>query len=118
MTNRMFAAARRAQQLARDVGEGESPLSAFGHPGDVTVNATELESLGSLGGPEQDAYPLRFSQSPLLPGSRSPQGLRMTPGQQRILREAADYLRTRQPRANVTGQSRSAESGGAGQIGG
>lgn len=102
VTNRMFAVAEKAQRLAHEVSEGERPLSSFGWDDGIAVNATELEALSSLGGPEQDVYQIRFSQSPLVIGSRRPRLLRITPGQQRILREAAEFLRTRQPRSDVT----------------
>lgn len=102
VTSRMLAAAQKAQRLAREVGEGDKPLSSFGHPGQGAANATELEALSCLGGPDHDVYQIRFSQSPLAAGSHEPTRLRITPGQQRILGEAADFLRTRQPRAGVT----------------
>lgn len=102
VTNRMFSAAERAQWLARAVSEGERPLSSFGQTDDINANATELEALGSLGGTDQDVYQIRFAQSPLLADAHEPRRLRITPGQQRILREAADFLRTKQPRSNVT----------------
>lgn len=102
VTNRMFDAARQARRLADEVGEGDKPLSSFGQPGQIAVNATELEALSLLGGPEHDVYQIRFSQSPLAPGSHEPKRLKMTPNQQRILGEAAEFLRTRQPRADVT----------------
>ena len=52
--------------------------------------------------PEYGLYQLRFSRSPLAGQPADPVVLRITPGQQRILGEAADLLRTRQPRAGVT----------------
>lgn len=102
VTSRMLAAAQRAQRLAAEVAEGDRPLSSFGQSGQSVANATELEALSFLGGPDHDAYQIRFSQSPLAAGAREPKGLRITPGQQRILGEAADFLRTKQPRADVT----------------
>jgi hypothetical protein len=102
VTSRMLAAARKAQNLANEVGEGDKPLSSFGQPGQSAANATELEALSSLGGPDHDVYQIRFSQSPLALGSHEPTRLKITPGQQRILGEAAEFLRTRQPRAGVT----------------
>jgi hypothetical protein len=102
VTNRMFAAARDAQRLADEVGEGDKPLSSFGQPDQISVNATELEALSLLGGPDHDVYQIRYSQSPLAPGFHEPRRLKITPNQQRILGEAAEFLRTRQPRADVT----------------
>lgn len=102
VTSRMLAAAQRSQHLAQEVGEGDKPLSSFGQPGQSAANATELEALSSLGGPDHDVYQIRFSQSPLAAGSREPTRLKITPSQQRILGEAADFLRTRQPRTGVT----------------
>lgn len=102
VTNRMLSAALRAQQLAQEVGEGNQPLSSFGHPDPNAANATELAALSSLGGPDHDVYQIRFTQSPLAAGVREPARLKITPGQQRILSEAADFLRTKQPRSGVT----------------
>ncbi|MFF3444301.1 hypothetical protein [Streptosporangium sp. NPDC002721] len=102
VTSRMLAAAQKAQRLAKEVGDGDKPLSSFGKTGQGAANATELEALSCLGGPDRDVYQIRFSQSPLAAGSREPTRLKITPGQQRILGEAADFLRTRQPRAGVT----------------
>jgi hypothetical protein len=102
---RMLSAAQSAQRLADDVNAGIQPLRAFGadplHP---TANATELAALKALGGPEFGLYQLRFSQSPLAGGNGEPVTLGVTPGQQRVLGEAADFLRTRQPRSGVTVQ--------------
>ncbi|WP_344972307.1 hypothetical protein [Streptosporangium fragile] len=102
VTSRMLAAAQRAQRLAEEVSEGHKPLSSFGQPGQSVANATELEALSALGGPDHEVYQIRFAQSPLASGSHEPTRLRITPGQQRILGEAADFLRTRQPRSEVT----------------
>ncbi|MFA1538479.1 hypothetical protein [Actinomadura monticuli] len=102
VTNRMLASTRKAQQLAEEVSEGNLPISSFGEFTPDAPNATELAALSSLGGPDHDIYQMRFAQSPLAGGSTEPALLRVTPGQQRILGEAADYLRTRQPRAGVT----------------
>jgi hypothetical protein len=103
VSNRMLASARVAQALAEEVSSGAQPLRVFGEdPAHPTVNATELAALKALGGPDFSAYQLRFSQSPLT-GQRSvPVTLRVTPGQQRILGEASDFLRARQPRTGVT----------------
>lgn len=100
--NRMAAVARNAQLLADAVGAGNEPLRAFGTPGRETPNATELEALSGLGGPERNPYRLRFAQTPLAPRSRDAILLQITPGQQRIMAEAAVYLRTEQPRSDVT----------------
>lgn len=102
VANRMLAAAETAQRLAVEVGEGDRPLSSFGRPGRTCANATELAALSSLGGPDHDVYQIRFSQSPLAAGSREPRRLKITPNQQIIFGAAADFLRTRQPRADVT----------------
>ncbi|MCL2586328.1 MAG: hypothetical protein FWE35_28175 [Streptosporangiales bacterium] len=105
VSSRMLKAAQAAQQLAEDVSAGHQPLRVFGqNPVWPTVNATELGALQSLGGPEYGLYKLRFTQSPLAGQHSGPVTLRVTPGQQRILGEAADFLRTRQPRAGVTVQ--------------
>jgi hypothetical protein len=103
VSTRMLASAQIAQQLAEEVSSGARPLRAFGedpvHPG---VNATELAALKALGGPEFNVYQLRFTQSPLAGQRNDPVTLRVTPGQQRILGEASDFLRARQPRTGVT----------------
>jgi hypothetical protein len=102
VSNRMLAAARRAQRLAEDVSLGNLPVSSFGEFAPDTPNATELAALSTLGGPDHDSYQLRFAKSPLAGKSATPALLQITPGQQRILGEGADYLRTKQPRAGVT----------------
>ncbi|GAA4223808.1 hypothetical protein GCM10022254_01840 [Actinomadura meridiana] len=55
-----------------------------------------------MGGSDHGIYQIRFAKSPLAGGNFEPALLRITPGQQRILGEAADYLRTKQPRTGVT----------------
>jgi hypothetical protein len=101
----MLKSAQAAQKLADQVSAGDRPLRAFGEdPGRPAANATELAALKALGGPDYDLYQLRFTQSPLIGQATEPVVLRITPGQQRILGEAADFLRTRQPRAGVTVQ--------------
>ncbi|WP_243713110.1 hypothetical protein [Actinomadura sp. 6K520] len=102
VTSRMLATTRKAQQLAEEVGEGTQPISSFGKFVPGAPNATELAALSSLGGPEHGIYQIRFAKSPLAGGTTEPALLRITPGQQRILAEGADYLRTKQPRAGVT----------------
>lgn len=105
VSNRMLRSAQAAQQLADEVSAGDRPLRAFGEdPIRPAANATELAALKSLGGPEYGLYQLRFTQSPLAGQQSEPITLRITPGQQRIMGEAADFLRTRQPRAGVTVQ--------------
>lgn len=105
VSNRMLRSAQSARQLADEVSAGDRPLRAFGEdPIRPAANATELAALKALGGPEYGLYQLRFTQSPLVGQPGEPVTLRITPGQQRILGEAADFLRTRQPRAGVTVQ--------------
>lgn len=105
VSTRMLRSARLAQKLADEVSAGERPLRAFGaDPLQPAANATELAALQALGGPEYGLYQLRFTQSPLAGEQNEPVTLRITPGQQRILGEAAEFLRTRQPRAGVTVQ--------------
>jgi hypothetical protein len=103
IADRMASVARNAQLLADSVNSGNQPLRAFGEAvaGQVP-NATELEALGALGGPDRSPYQLRFAQSPLAAQARDAVVLQVTPGQQRIMAEAAEYLRTEQPRADVT----------------
>lgn len=102
VTNRMLTSARKAQQLAVEVSEGSRPISSFGDFAPDAPNATELAALSSLGGSDHGIYQIRFTRSPLAGGISEPALLRITPGQQRILGEGADYLRTKQPRAGVT----------------
>ncbi|MBO0804113.1 MAG: hypothetical protein J2P25_13695 [Nocardiopsaceae bacterium] len=105
VSSRMLKAAQDARQLAEDVSAGHQPLRVFGeNPARPAANATELAALKALGGPEYGLYQLRFAQSPLAGRHSEPVTLRITPGQQRILGEAADFLRTRQPRSGVTVQ--------------
>jgi hypothetical protein len=103
VSTRMLRSAQAAQKLADEVSAGDRPLRAFGEdPVRPAANATELAALKALGGPEYGLYQLRFTQSPLAGQPADPVVLRITPGQQRILGEAADFLRTRQPRTGVT----------------
>ena len=102
VTNRMAAVARNAQLLADAVSSGDEPLRVFGRLGRDVPNATELEALSGLGGSERSSYRLRFAQTPLLPRARDAILLQVTPGQQRIMAEAAAYLRSEQPRIDVT----------------
>jgi hypothetical protein len=105
VSSRMLQAAQAARQLADEVSVGNRPLRAFGETqAKLAANATELSALKALGGPEYGLYQLRFTQSPLAGRRSEPVSLRITPGQQRILGEAADFLRTRQPRSGVTVQ--------------
>jgi len=98
---RMLAVAERGAFLARQVGAGDLPIRSFGTPEPNAPNATELSALSMLGGPDKLRYRLRFTPSPLAPGAPSAV-LAITPAEQRILGEAADYLRTWQPRSDVT----------------
>lgn len=68
------------------------------------ANATELAALAGLGGPEYAMYKIRLARSPLADGLRSQELFSVSPGQQRIFAEAADYLRTQQPRLGVVVQ--------------
>jgi hypothetical protein len=101
VTNRMATTAKYAQQLAEEVSAGSKGLSVFGQPNSV-ANATELEALSGLGGSERRLYQLRFAPSPLASLKTEQAVLSITPGQQHIMAEAAEYLRTKQSRRNVT----------------
>jgi hypothetical protein len=102
VANRMVAVAKYAQSLADEVGNGNRPIRAFGRLDRNAPNATELEALSTLGGGENDTYQIRFAQSPIA-GSRSlPSVLRVTPGQQRIIRDGAVFLRTMQSRNDAS----------------
>jgi hypothetical protein len=104
VTNRMLAAAQNAQELAEGVVVGRITVRAFGDAAHrrAAANATELAALKALGGPGSDTYQIRFAQSPLAGNRSEPVNLRITPEQQRVLGGAADFLRTRQPRTDVT----------------
>jgi hypothetical protein len=102
VTNRMATAAKYAQRLAEEVSVGNQRLPIFGQMNSEATNATELEALSGLGGTDKDPYQLRFAQSPLAPQRLHQETLMITPGQQRIMGEAAEYLRTRQSRPSVT----------------
>lgn len=104
VTIRMVTAARRAQTLADAVNAGDQPLRVFGEPVPGAANATELEALSGLGGPEKYPYRLRFAQSPLGTDHQDAVILQVTPGQQRVMEDAAVFLRTKQPRTNVTAE--------------
>jgi hypothetical protein len=102
VTNRMATVARYAQILAEEVSSGNQQMRVFGQPNPGAANATELEALSNLGGPEKAPYLLRFAQSPRAGRPQDVMTLQVTPGQQRIMSEAADYLRTKQSRSDVT----------------
>jgi hypothetical protein len=102
ITDRMAAVARNAQLLADAVNAGDQPIRSFGMPGHEVPNATELEALSGLGGTERSPYRLRFAQTPLSPRARDAVVMQITPGQQRVMADAAVYLRTQQPRPDVT----------------
>jgi hypothetical protein len=104
VSSRMLRCAQAAQLLADEISAGNKPLRAFGDDPAQAPNATELAALKALGGPEYALYQLRFTQSPLAGRRSEPVVLRMTPGQQRIIGEAADFLRTRHPRTGMTVQ--------------
>lgn len=100
VSQRMMSATRQARILASRVSEGDEQIAAFAER--AVANATELAALSALGGPGHDAYQVRFGLSPRAGRVPGVDPLRITPGQQRILREASEYLRTRQPRSGVT----------------
>jgi hypothetical protein len=106
VATRMRAIAQSATALARLVGDGDEPIAAFGRPRPSAPNATELSALADLGGggSERQRYLLRFAQSPL--SSVFPMGgpllLPVTPAEQNVMEDAAEFLRTKQPRSNVT----------------
>ena len=102
VTNRMATVARFAQDLAEEVSTGNQQLAVFGQPQADSPNATELEALSGLGGADRNPYLVRFAQSPLAPQRSNQTTFRITPGQQRIMAEAAEYLRTRQSRSDIT----------------
>jgi hypothetical protein len=107
VTNRMIDVARRATALARSVGEGDEGIEAFARPDRSAANATELAALAAIGGEggdERARYHLRFAHSPLAPtgGAETGDLIPVTPAEQRVLEDAADFLRTKQPRSGVT----------------
>lgn len=102
VTDRIVSSVQAAQSLAERVNAGDLPLKAFGESRASAANATELAALAGLGGPDHDVYRVRISRSPLAGGRREPVLLSVTPGQQRVFADAADFLRTRQPRTGVT----------------
>jgi hypothetical protein len=102
VTNRLFAAASAAVELADEVYGGSQSISAFGEGRPGAPNATELASLASLGGPEHDLYQLRIARSPLAGVRQGATVTPISPGQQRVFAEASEFLRTKQPRSGVT----------------
>lgn len=105
VTRRMLAVVVGATAMATRVGEGETGITDFAGES-APGNATELAALAGLGAARdgQGRYQLRFSQTPLWPGTPGwrPQVVTVTPAQQTVLRDAASYLRERQPRQGVT----------------
>ncbi|HEV2638488.1 MAG TPA: hypothetical protein VGX23_25300 [Actinocrinis sp.] len=102
VTNRLMAATQAACDIADHVSSGRRRIDAFGQAYGNAPNATELAALAALGGPQLDLYQIRIARSPLAAGPRESTLMSITPGQQRIFAEAAEFLRTRQPRAGVT----------------
>jgi hypothetical protein len=102
VTDRMRLVAEQAVSLAEAVGAGDRPLRAFAEPTRHAANATELAALATLGGGDRGRYQLRFAPAPAGQDIRSPQRLSVTPAQQRVFADAADFLRTKQPRSGVS----------------
>jgi hypothetical protein len=105
VTNRMRQAARSALRLADQVMAGERTIEAFAEDRHAAVaNSTELSAIKALGGPESEAYQIRFAQSPLAGDREEPVSLEVTPERQRVIGNAAVFLRSRQPKNDVTVQ--------------
>jgi len=106
VTMRMRKATERALQLADAVNAGDEHLEAFGRQVRGAPNATELAALAALGveGDERDRVRLHFGLSPLARPAKNepPRAFTITPAQQRALADAADHLRVKQPRPDVT----------------
>jgi hypothetical protein len=102
VSERMLDAAQRACALADQVISGDRHVKDFGEERPGAPNATELAALADLGGPHHDLYQIRVSRSPLAGGVREPALISINPGQQRILGEAATFLRTMQPQTAIT----------------
>jgi hypothetical protein len=103
VATRMKTVVQRSIDLASAVGSGKRPIRDFANPAVTTGNATELAALAGLGGPEHERYEVRFSQAPSATDrSQVPLRLAVTPAQQRVMEDAADYLRTKQPRSGAT----------------
>ena len=101
VTMRVQSAMRAAQSMAQEVRSGRSGIVIFASRGQHSVNATELASLGALGGPEREPYSVRFSKSPLVDGDLTAGLISISAREQDIFTEAAEFLRTRQPRSDV-----------------
>lgn len=103
VVQRMRAVAQRSVALADQVGAGDRPLRAFGEAGRDAANATELAALASLGGVDRGRYQIRFTEAFVgTQGEPTPARLVVTPAQQQVLAEAAEFLRTKQPRSGIT----------------
>lgn len=102
VTRRMLTVVPQAQRLADEVNAGSRPMRAFAEPVPNAANATELSAIAALGGPDREPYGMRWALSPLAHSVAESHRLTITPGQQRVLAEAADFLRARQPRPNVS----------------
>jgi hypothetical protein len=102
VAHRMREIAERSVALAEEVGAGNRPLRAFAESEHRAANATELAALAALGGAQGGRYQMRFTQAPSHAERVAPMRLAVTPAQQSVLANAAEFLRTRQPRAGVT----------------
>jgi hypothetical protein len=106
VTNRMMDVARRSTALAKRVGDGDERIEAFARLDQSAANATELSALAAIGEglPDRSRYHLRFAHSPLAPAAGAVTGdpVAVTPAEQRVLEDASDFLRTKQPRSGVT----------------
>lgn len=106
VTTRMRKMTIQALEVADRVGRGDVGLSSFAAGGPVAPNATELDALASLGngGIERSRYEILFAQSPLSGKDRlsSPAKLAVTPSAQAVFSDAAEFLRNKQARTDVT----------------
>jgi hypothetical protein len=100
---RMRSVTESAVGLARQVYEGSDDVTAFDTDPGTTGNATELEALARLGGGLVHEYRIRFTSSPVVPATLpEPAIVTVTPREQQVLGQAAELLRERKPKDDVT----------------
>jgi hypothetical protein len=103
VTRRLRTALIAAQGMATEVYAGRTGIPIFGRQPTVQVNATELDAFGGLGGPDREPYAIRFSPSPLVKTwSGDPEAIEVSSHDQAIFADAAEFLRSSQPREGVT----------------
>lgn len=102
VARRIQLVAETATALASLVDHGAEDLTVFEADPGQSGNATELEGLSALGGPNHLAYKVRFVESPIVDGAHRAAVLEVTSSQQELFASAARLLRDRRPKDDVT----------------